>query len=199
LACQGHAGAGDQGDRKVKGSRHPTIVSNGIRDVASIMRRVKRNLAASGLAIVLILLGCVPAQRAGGPEGPDAPGTTLSTWPFAPVAVRVHPLSRVVERDGRLEAEVLVTCSDADGESTRAVGSLWARVEAGDASEAVQSDLSSMDVNRACWDPIMRGYRLRVPLPEGLGCANGGSVQVQVRLRLPDDVMLQASGPVACP
>jgi len=163
------------------------------------MRRVKRILAASSLAMALLPQACVPAQHAGGPEGPDAPGITLAAWPFAPVSVRVHPLSRVVERDGRLEAELLVTCSDADGESTRAVGSLWARVEASDASEAVQSDLSSMDVNRACWDPIMRGYRLRVPLPEGLACADGGSVQVQVRLRLPDDAVLQASGPVACP
>jgi hypothetical protein len=72
-------------------------------------------------------------------------------------------------------------------------------VEASAAANAVQSDLSSMDVNRACWDPIMRGYRLRVPLPEGMGCANGGSVSVQVRLRLPDDAVLQASGPATCP
>jgi len=164
-----------------------------------MMRRVKRILAASSLAMALLLQGCVPAQRAGGPEGPDAPGTTLATWPFAPVSVRVHPLSRVVELDGRLEAEVLVTCIDADGESTRAVGSLWARVEASDAGGAVQSDLSNMDMNRACWDPIMRGYRLRVPLPEGMKCADGGSVQVQVRLRLPDDAVLQASGPATCP
>jgi hypothetical protein len=139
------------------------------------------------VALALVPLACAPAQHQASLTGPGEPTSLGGGWPFEPVEIRVHPLTRTVRLGDGLRVEALVECRDPDGDPTRAVGMLW-----------VQADLSAMDTNAAVWDDVLRVYRLRLELP-ATACTEGGGLPMEARLRLADGRVIQAKATVVCP
>lgn len=151
---------------------------------------------------VLATASCAPNHRTGDPRGPSEPSVTAAPWPYAPATVRIHPLSRLVPTtDGSSprQAEVRVQCLDQEGDATRAVGTLWLRLGAGEQARIIECDLGDPKVNREEWDPVTRTYALRLPVPEGFACAPGATVPAQARLRLAQTKELEAEGSLSCP
>lgn len=162
-------------------------------------RRVSRVLAMCALvALALVPLACAPAQHQASLTGPGEPTSLGGGWPFEPVEIRVHPLTRTVRLGDGLRVEALVECRDPDGDPTRAVGMLWVQASQGDSMRAVEADLSAMDTNAAVWDDVLRVYRLRLELP-ATACTEGGALPMEARLRLADGRVIQAKATVVCP
>jgi hypothetical protein len=151
-------------------------------------------------AAAMSLVSCGP-PRPGSGQGSAAPaGLTVASWPFVPVKIRVHPLTRISARpapDRRLELHV--ECLDGEGDSVRTIGTL--AVQLGDAPPPPDQDLSRLAVNAALWDRVTRTYRLSLPLPEAFECEPGRMLPVIVELRLTEDpaVALRAEDRIPCP
>jgi hypothetical protein len=150
------------------------------------------------VALALVPLACAPAQHQASLTGPGEPTSLGGGWPFEPVEIRVHPLTRTVRLGDGLRVEALVECRDPDGDPTRAVGMLWVQASQGDSMRAVEADLSAMDTNAAVWDDVLRVYRLRLELP-ATACTEGGALPMEARLRLADGRVIQAKATVVCP
>ena len=166
---------------------------------AAVVRAVASILCGLG---ALTAASCGPNYRAGDPSGPSDPAITPAAWPYTPATIRVHPLSRIVpSTDGSAPrlAEVRVQCNDLEGDATRTIGTLWLRLGTGEQARIVECDLGDAKVNRECWDPVTRTYRLTLPLPEGFVCTPGAALAAQARLRLDHAKELEASGSLACP
>jgi hypothetical protein len=131
-----------------------------------------------------------------------------TTNPFAPVAIRVHPLTRVVsDKEGRPEIVLHLECRDAWGDSAKALGAVMVRlVSAGSAdvggggggAAALESgatrwdiDLSNLETNASMFDPATRTYRMQltgVPTsvggPGGVGGAGGAARKIVLQATL---------------
>ena len=133
--------------------------------------------AARVLALVVLLTGC------GTPAGPAAPPRTAQTGnPFEAVALRAHPLSRIVREDNypvRLEAHV--EFFDRWGHTVKALGELRfelsgvgvnRRPEPGRASaDPVRwdtLDIRSPESSSRAYDPATGTYWVRLALPGGV-------------------------------
>lgn len=100
----------------------------------------------------------------------DISGTDAES-PFAPVSLRVHPLTRVVVTGGKPEIIVHVELRDAWGDSAKGTGAMALRLFgpagglSGGANQALQRwdiDLSNLDTNAAMFDPATRTYRVQL-------------------------------------
>lgn len=127
------------------------------------------------------------------------PAPEPAHWPFAPVSVRVHPLSRIaVDAAGKREVELRIECRDVDGDSVRTIGTLWVSL-GNDARPELEHDLGDPRVNQADWDRVTRTYRRTLPIPQGFECTPGATLPVKVQLRLSADVLLSDQGSIVCP
>ena len=148
---------------------------------------------------VACLACCAPTHRQGEAGGASLPAAEPTHWPFAPVSVRVHPLSRIaVDAAGKRQVELRIECRDLDGDSVRTIGTLW--VSLGNEGRAeLEHDLGDPAVNQGDWDRVTRTYRRTLPMPEGFECGPGVVLPVKVQLRLSAEVLLSDQGSIACP
>lgn len=123
-------------------------------------------------------------------------------WPFAPVSVRIHPLTRlrIDDRTERPVIEARVELLDVDGMTTRGLGFLTLMLgrsyQGGIAPEDViewDCDLNDLSTNRLRFDDVTRTYLLRLDL-------NAGDVPEQpvvaVRFVVPGGHVLQHQRPL---
>lgn len=141
----------------------------------------RAGIAACMMACVLLSVGgCQNSHRprtintTPGSNQPFEIGTASMHWPYWPVSMRIHPLTRVVEADGQLIIEARVEFADADGSTTRGVGQLrlmlieTAGQRAGTLVQEWTVDLRHGGTNGLHFDDITRTYQFRLELDPSL-------------------------------
>ena len=106
---------------------------------------------------------------------------TAANWPYWPVAMRIHPLTRLT--NDPLSSQAIVECrlefTDSDGQTSRAVGQLTVQLypdgvtpTGSGAMETWNQDLRDPLANRQQYDDVTRTYLLRLQLtqPPAAGC-----------------------------
>ncbi|MSR69676.1 MAG: hypothetical protein EXS17_04945 [Phycisphaerales bacterium] len=133
-------------------------------------------------------------------------------YPYGPNTFNIHPLSRLAgpSTSQVTTAWLCIEFTDTDGQTTRATGTLWARIKIAGRPDVEQSfDLNNLSVNNDLWDRPTRMYQLRFqidpPLVDTQRAAvsadvrwtpvNAGSVQRQGVLRVPEHHAQGASAP----
>ncbi len=125
-------------------------------------------------------------------RGPSA------AWPFWPAAMRVHPLSRIVDAGEGHLLEARIEFTDADEYTTRCFGFLRLELFDGDAIPGRgitgwNVDLRDLDSNQNHFDDVSRMYFMRLgidgPVPENpvllaeFFSTNGVDFRVEHRLK----------------
>ncbi|MCA9290956.1 MAG: hypothetical protein KDA25_07495 [Phycisphaerales bacterium] len=178
------------------------------------MRRLVSILLVASWCVP-ILSGCraddAPPLRGTSSTGPgvdmampaEAPPTAAPVaWPFEPAAMRLHPLTRFVrESSGQWVIEARVLCTDADGVTTRAIGTMTLVIYGCDGFDenAVplmrwDVDLGDLAVNRQRFDASLLMYLFRLGTDAE---ALPACVMLDAALRTPDGRVLRPESPVA--
>ena len=94
-------------------------------------------------------------------------------WPYAPTAIRVHPISRIkLDREtGVAVVQARIEFQDPDGFSTRGVGKLTISLT-GPSRDGVmlmsktewECDLNDLELNRQYYDEVTRTYQVTLQL-----------------------------------
>ena len=127
------------------------------------------SLIAAAL-VVSALSGCGGASTPGWSETAESATHDSGTrWPFWPVQMRLHPLSRlVVEEDGQILVEARLEFFEQDDNTTRAYGQVRLEVHdadgirTSDGQESWNIDLRDLETNRARFDDVIRTYLFRL-------------------------------------
>jgi hypothetical protein len=120
--------------------------------------------------------GCQPSVTAPPPIEPDDPTPTPrmtpsdARWPFWPVKMRIHPLTRVVADDdsSRLVIEARIELRDQHNHTTKGYGQVRFDLFDGAAGSAEQTieewneDLRDLNSNRLYYDDVTRTYLFRL-------------------------------------
>lgn len=149
-----------------------------------LRRSTPRALVATGLAGALSLASCAAPPA---PPAPDEPAADVAPSAFEPVAMRAHPLTRLVRENGipvRIEAHA--EFFDRWGHTVKALGTLRFELEgaavgrrpdpARTASGPVRwdpVDLRNPAASSRAYDPATGTYWVRLDLPGGV--VMGGS------------------------
>ena len=109
-------------------------------------------LIAATTAVVAVFMTSCNTPKQVGPK-------PVSNWAYAPVAIKVHPLSRFA-REGNLIVHVKLL--DGDGYSCRGVGSLQVNVSTSQNRDLKSNTvrLDDPEVNREHFDNVTRTYRI---------------------------------------
>jgi hypothetical protein len=150
-------------------------------------------ILAAGLAALALACGCEPSatKNRGGfgsatdssdwkkPATKSFSGSSTARWPFWPVRMRVHPLTRLVTatgKDGPSPAnhwiiETRVEFQDVDGLSTKACGQMTIQLYEGPTQKADEgrvktwnSDLRDLAENQSRFDDVTRTYLFRLSI-----------------------------------
>jgi len=125
------------------------------------------------------LVGCLE-------KTPPLPlGVDEMAWPFRPVAMSFHPLSRADSLDAATTILLRIDFRDADGDPVKAIGRLEIAVEATTATPPTRRwtfDLTDPEENRALFDPVTLAYRVRLKSPWEAPPAPGDAVRLIGRL-----------------
>ena len=138
----------------------------------------------------------------GGREPTAATSGRDAEWPFWPVNMRLHPLTRLTrdEQTGQPIVECRLEFQDSDNQTSKAVGQLALQIYADSttptgsaALETWNQDLRDLQVNRRQYDDVTRTYLFRLqttqPLPPGCELrafflsADGRRMSAEMRLR----------------
>ncbi len=135
-----------------------------------------RTALCSLVAIVVMCGGCaatIPTLLDGG-----------IAYPYGPKAFNIHPLSRLTGAQPS-ELSTLWLCvefTDIDHQTTRATGTVLARIRVPGRPEIEQSfDLNDLTLNNELWDRPTRMYQLRFQIDPPLVDARRAAVGVEVR------------------
>lgn len=123
------------------------------------------------------------------PPPPEPLGVGELAWPFRPVAMSFHPLSRADSIDADTTLLLRIDFLDADGDPVKAIGSLEVEVETPTAvptSRRWSFDLTDRAENRAHFDPVTLAYRLRLVSPWEVPPKPGDRVRLRGRLEFGD-------------
>lgn len=177
------------------------------------MSRAARRPSLAWFAIAIVAIaGCEP--RSGPTSSPVMSGTagggTPDTqgdverpeWPYWPVAMRLHPLTRLTTdpQTGQTIIECRIEFVDGDAQTSKAVGQLTLQVypdsvtpTGSGALETWNQDLRDAAINRRQYDDVTRTYLFRLqatqPLPAGCEVrafflsADGRRMNAAMRLR----------------
>lgn len=110
-------------------------------------------------------------------------------WPFRPVEMAFHPLSRADSVDAATTLLLRIDFMDPDGDPVKAIGVLEVVVEAPTAtpmSRRWSFDLADPSENRALFDPVTLAYRLHLPEPWDTPPMPGDRVRLRGRLECGD-------------
>jgi hypothetical protein len=122
-----------------------------------------------------------PLQAVSGSAGDDAApavgakgeNAEAASWPYWPVRLRIHPLSRIVRSAGApLLIEARIEFLDQDDNTSRGFGQL--RIDLYDGARGalqkeqlqVNQDLRDLELNRRHFDVVTRTYLFRIEVPE---------------------------------
>lgn len=156
------------------------------------------------IALALILLSALPVSCGLHSKGQGGAGEAARTasievaCPFAPVALVVHPLTRVVKgpQDAAARLEVYIELRDRFGDEVKGLGDLAVELleDGGPIAGVGQQrqlalwrfDLNDLEANDRAYDPITRTYRIDLAnAPEGAASApNGAGGRVLIRATL---------------
>lgn len=124
----------------------------------------------------------MPGAKGGasGNGGNDQAIEVVPPWPFWPVGMRLHPLTRLAidQQSGDQIIECRVEFHDSDGLTSKAVGQLTLQLYAGGSTptgtgalETWNQDLRDLQLNHRQYDDVTRTYLFRLqtaqPLPIG--------------------------------
>lgn len=134
--------------------------------------RLARAVLLAGSAMTLSACETT-AKPSGDPDSIESgPMLEDSVWPFWPVSMRIHPLTRLTEdpESGRPVIELRVEFNDAFGHTTKCVGEIVAELHDGMPEmddEAVDEnfwrrDLRRLNTNQTHYDEVTRTYLLRL-------------------------------------
>ncbi|NOG55895.1 MAG: hypothetical protein HND57_16475 [Planctomycetes bacterium] len=141
--------------------------------------------------------GSKPATETNGGQGP-APDAVAPAWPFAPTAVRIHPLSHYVPDDpteGRV-LRVRLEFSDRYGHTTKCIGRVVLQLFRNEALSATGRvvvpadaeplgvwtfDLSDLAVNIERYDEVTQTYLVPVKPPADLELPSVGIIVARVQ------------------
>lgn len=147
-----------------------------------------RTLLIASLALLPACTGSVP-----GWTQPVASGNDLSRDynPFAPDAIRIHPLSHATKSEHGAAIICHLEVTDRWGDAVKALGTLQvqlyrprAGLDAGTAEQILRWDIPLDDerYNAAVYDPATRTYRIElVGLPDWIDPASGGATRLELR------------------
>jgi hypothetical protein len=120
-------------------------------------------------ALLALLPGCPPIPQGQKQEHLAGSGMEM----FAPVSIRVHPLSRVVSDKSACMLQARLEFSDQMGDVGKGVGTVdlqlfeYHAIVPGHRGRALGSfsiSLQKPDANRAHWDAITRTYLFELPI-----------------------------------
>ena len=114
--------------------------------------------------IWIVLLGAWVALGVAGCD-PQPRGLSSSVWPWAPVAVEFHGLSRFVDRDGVEKLSLRLEFTDVDGDPVKFPGSVVFEVDPDtdlDETWSFEFDLGQLETNAKHWDRVTSTYRFEV-------------------------------------
>lgn len=124
------------------------------------------------LPFLAILPGCSLFTSSTPPPNNSPTKPVPASNPFAPVSLRIHPLTRtVIAKDAKPELIVHIELRDAWGDAAKGAGALLLRLfgpasgPAGGAAVPLQRwdiDLANLDTNAAMFDPATRTYRMQL-------------------------------------
>ncbi len=129
-----------------------------------------------GLLAVLLLAGPLGCQSGAPPTQQPPPSASNGVaWPYWPQAMRVHPLTRIMQdpASGQLMIEARIEFTDRDGVTSRSFGDLRLELvddDAGTMIKAWEIDLRPTDVNKNHFDVVTSTYLFKLstggaPLP----------------------------------
>jgi hypothetical protein len=170
--------------------RFPSIVP-GRYSVRRMSRAFKSMILTWNAIAIAAISGCEP--RSGTASAPVLPGSSGSgaldehhaverpNWPYWPVAMRLHPLTRLMTdaHSGETIIEARLEFVDGDSQTTKAVGQLTLQVypdsvtpTGSGALETWNQDLRDVAVNRRQYDDVTRTYLFRLQATQALpaGC-----------------------------
>jgi len=136
-------------------------------------------LAPIAATTIVVLASCTAS-----PE-PAPLGMGSLDWPFRPVAMSFHPLSRADSVDAATSLLLRIDFEDLDGDPVKAIGTLDIVVEAPTAvpdSRRWSFDLTNPDENRTLFDPVTLAYRVRLSSPWDTPPRPGDRVRLRGRL-----------------
>lgn len=119
------------------------------------------------------------------PPTPEPLGMGEVAWPFRPVEMTFHPLSRADSADAATTLLLRIDFRDPDGDPVKAVGVLEIVVEAPTATPTSRRwsfDLTDPAENRTLFDPVTLAYRLRLRSPWDTPPRPGDPVRLRGRL-----------------
>lgn len=141
------------------------------------MKYIARIILFSAVAAAII--GCDESLLKGGMTSGAADSQPTPEWPFAPVAMRVHPFTQIAVDDqtGEPMLEARIELLDQLGDVTKGVGRLrFELLTASDrasASQAAEHRIEKWEVsmvtlgeNRQHYDHITRTYRFKLKLTQ---------------------------------
>jgi hypothetical protein len=132
--------------------------------------------AALGLLLALMLstMGCENQPRANGAgnQGASPPGQEGEAWPFWPVKMQIHPLTRFLtdSTSRRLVLEARIEFLDGYGHNTKAVGQVRLDLydlAAGEPSTGTplinwNQDIRDLQLNHRYFDDVTRTYLFKL-------------------------------------
>lgn len=149
------------------------------------MTRAGTSLCAAGL--MTMVAGC--ADTTSGARRPERVGAEVLrsgvVTPFAPAAIRVHPLTQI-SRDGAGSPVIVlhIELLDAWRDGVKGVGLLRVDVSGEGESRRWDVNLYDMSINAPAYDPATRTYRLQLEkLPAWLS-ERGGQARARIRATL---------------
>ncbi len=155
---------------------------------------------AKRATILLMILVPVLLPACIAPKGGDRKASRIEEpWPFAPVRLEIHPLTRYIRaapnaaESGTIEAHIELF--DRDGDPAKGVGVLLIElyrmtgpVEGVGAEEQIARwpwNLNDPEKNKATYDPVTRTYRMSLTgLPPST--RTGESLELRATLTVPD-------------
>lgn len=147
-------------------------------------RRAKSSLDRAAFGLGGLLFG-MSLQGCGTPPPPEPLGVGALAWPFRPVQMAFHPLSRADSRDAETSLLLRIDFMDADGDPVKAIGTLEVAIEAATAVPASNSwsfDLTDPIENRSLFDPVTLAYRIRLESPWEQPPRPGDPIRLRGRL-----------------
>ena len=149
---------------------------------------------------LLVLLGMLPACTSSHHVDRAQIAQATQDWPYAPVAIRVHPISRIkIDRDtSQAMVHARIELLDVDGFSTRGPGDLTL-ILSGQSEDGVMlmsqtewhCDLTDPVNNRQYYDEVTRTYQAVLELSPNLSIPWEPSLRAV--LKLPDGQSLSDS------
>lgn len=165
-------------------------------------RLARWGITCALLGAALAVSSCGLQKKGGDLAGP-APGEAPA-WPFAPVELNIHPLTRFITdpQTGEVRIEAHIELIDEHGDEVKGLGTLLLMlyrelgpvpgVESTGQLKRWTLDLSDIDENNQAYDRVTRTYRIGLTgLPPD--AQSGQNLRLTAQLTTPDGMRLRST------